>query len=408
MDSGMVFPKLINRIGAVGPILAVIGVAFLAVGASAGVSQFYHAWINGWVFWMSLSTGCFGLMLLSLMVRAQWCRPVFRIFEAGAWNFPLLAFLFIPIIAAAATHHLFPWAHPAMVASDPILRYRAHWFNTPFITVRVFTIFLTFMVFLSWLTRLGKVQDTHPETRRRLQVATSRASLAAPGFLVMVLAITIGITDWVMSLDPHWYSTIYGFLFLIGSGLAAMTFAVILVTQMAIDKVQPYEELVTKQTTRDWGNLLLMMTMVWAYFSISQYLITWSGNLPEEVSFYIARNAGTFAWVTSIIVICQFFLPFLLLLSSRLKRRPNMLRNAAILIFTTRIVEVSWNVIPMFHNWRGADSGLMVQFQGLVSYIGAFLLIGGVWLALFVRNFKRGTLVPELDPQLLEVLEHAH
>ncbi len=408
MASNSGFPKLLSRIGVIGPVFVVLGLVLLFVGIGGGVSQFYHAWINGWVFWMSLSTGCFGLMMLGAMVRAQWVQPLRRFFEAGAWNYVVLAVLFIPIVVAAATNHLFPWAHPYVVAHDPIVAYRSHWFNTPFMTLRTYLMFTIFLVLIRMLTKVGKVQDEHPDISTRLKAGGLRASIAAPGFLIMVLLITLGVTDWIMSLDPHWYSTMYGFLFLIGAGLAAMTFGVILASQMAIENEEPFKGLVTRQMTRDWGNLLLMMTMVWAYFSISQYLIYWSGNLPEEVTYYIQRNAGMFAWVTSIIVICQFFLPFLLLLSSRLKRRPNMIRNAAILIFVTRIVEEAWNVVPMFHSWHGPDSGLAVQFHGFVSYVGAWLFIGGIWLVLFVRYLRQGTLVGSPDPQLLEVLEHAH
>ncbi len=408
MDNNQRFPATLQRLGVMAVPASVLGLILLIFDSLHSVQNFYHAWTFAFDYLMCLTIGCFGLMLLSNMVRAEWCRPILRIFEAGALNLAFMALCVLPIVYAAFTRHLFPWAHPSTVASDPILQSRAVWFNPLFFTIRniVFFVVLTGIAYI--IRSLALKQDLEKNVQTAKQIATMRASIAAPCFLLMVFAVTSAATDWIMSLDPHWYSTIFGFHFLIGAALCGMSFAVALATTMKLAGEGEYAQMANPKATKDWGNLMLMMTMVWAYFSISQYMIYWSGNLPLEVTFYVQRNVRTLAWFTSTLIICQFFLPFLLLLSSRLKRYARMLRNTALLIFFTRILEVAWEVIPMFHSWHGSDSGFVVQFQGGMGYLGALLFMGGIWMALFVRNIKRASLIPNLDPQILEVMEHAH
>jgi hypothetical protein len=220
----------------------------------------------------------------------------------------------------------------------------------------------------------------------------------------MILLITFAITDWAMSLDPHWYSTIYGFWFCISSALFAMAFNTFLVCRMRAARMAPYDIFVPPQLprkpsdllTRDQGNILLMMTMVWAYFAISQYLITWSGNLPEEVRYYVARNTGLLAWVSTIMALLLFFIPFLLLLSGKTKRFLGILAMTTAITMLGRVVEGAWNVIPMFHPLY---AGLYAQLNGLqwLYYVAAFFGIGGLWMFGFAWNAARSPLIPASD-----------
>ncbi len=402
------FPRTLRSLRTLGIAGIVIGMPLLLFAFSNGVSVFYHSYIFGWFFWMEMSIGCYGLMLLQNMVRAHWGRPLIRMFESGAKMLPLLGLLGIPLIAAVFTHHLYPWAKPNVVASDPILQHRVHYFGAymspVFFTIRMAAFFAVFSGVTYILALMARTQDITKDKK----LEDIRASIAAPMFLLMFLLVTFGVTDWVMSLDKHWYSTIYGLYICISSALLAMSFAVLLVCRGRMAKEAPYDELITPQMTKDFGNLLLMMTMVWAYFSISQYLITWSGNLPQEVEFFLRRNSTfAFATFTTVMVIFHFFVPFLLLLSGRTKRVPTLLMLTVSIEMAACLVDVAWNIIPMFHSMH---AGLAAQFEGGIFYLAAFLGIGGLWLVGFVSALQRGALVPTPAAiwQEEENVEYAH
>ena len=397
-------PRILRRIEILSPILIILGIILLIANGGSGIGGFYRAWTFGWVFWMSITFGCFGMMLLCYMVRARWCRPLISQFEAGSSTMLFMGITAIPFAIAAYTHHLYPWAHPSVVAKDQILQYRSIWFNPNWFLIRTFMEFTIFSTMVFLLIRSSKII----EITRSTQEASQRSFNAAICFVFSILLITVAVTDLIMSLDRHWYSTIYGFIFTITAGLSSMGLCVAIALQMRLDGDAPYDTLVDKLMTRDWGNLLLVFTMVWAYFNLCQYIIQWSGNLPEEVSYYVARNAGLLAFVTVFFVIIRFFIPFLLLISSRLKRVPRMLRNTALLIFFAQILDQAWNIIPMFHSWSGPGSGLRAQLQSFPGYFGSLFLIGGIWTFLFIRSMKQNALVPNEDPQILEALNHAH
>lgn len=397
-------PRILRSIETLSPFLIGLGILLLIVNGGSGLGGFYRAWTFGWVFWMSITFGCFGMMLICYMVRARWCRPLISLFEAGSSTMLPMGVAAIPFVVAAYTHHLYPWAHPSVVARDTILQYRSVWFNPNWFLLRTFMEFMIFGIMVFGLLRSSKIIEITGSN----DDASKRAANAAGCFVVSILLITVAVTDWIMSLDRHWYSTIYGFIFTITAGLTAMGLCVAIALQMRLDGEAPYVTLVDRLMTRDWGNLLLVLTMVWAYFNLCQYIIQWSGNLPEEVSYYVARNAGLLAFVTVFFVIIRFFIPFLLLISSRLKRVPTMLRNTALLIFFAQVLDQAWNVIPMFHSWSGPGSGLRAQLQSFPGYFGSLFLIGGIWTFLFVLRIKQNALVPNEDPQILEALNHAH
>lgn len=408
MNEKTPFPRLLTRIGSAGLVLAVLGaIGLVAAGLTGGTDQFLHAYLYGWIFWTSLTIGCFGLMLLQTIVRASWGFPVIRLFEAGSKMMPIMGLGCIPLIIAAYTGHLYPWADPAMVRQDPVLHYRAIYFN-PFGFMFRNIIYFVFFTFITWLlSYLSREQDR----TGNMEIAQNRVNIAAPSFVIMVLLVTFAITDWVMSLDPHWYSTIYGFWFIICSGLTAMALITLIGCRLKMGGYVPFnvtpqhpDSIITRGVTRDWGNLLLTMIMVWAYFSLSQFLITWSGNLPAEITYYIKRNTGLLAWYTAFMVIFQFFVPFLCLLSSRAKRTPGLLAAVAALIVCVRVFEVAWNIIPMFHPLY---AGLGPQLEGILFYLASLVGFGGIWLYGFITFAKSTPLIPSSELVAEEVLHHA-
>jgi hypothetical protein len=219
-----------------------------------------------------------------------------------------------------------------------------------------------------------------------------------------VLTVTLAVVDWVMSIDPHWYSTIFGLIFVAGQAL--QTLAAMVLVLILLAGARPLRDVVTRDDFHDLGNLLLAFTLVWAYMQFSQFLIIWMGNIQEETPYYFVRVRGLWGGVALAIVIFHFAVPFLLLLTRQTKRSLRMLGAVAGVIVVLRYVDYLWIVLPMFEQghhahathppaWQQALAGLML----LAAPVG----IGGIWVSLFIRQLARRPLVPEHDPRLREV-----
>lgn len=357
--------------------------------------QFSQAYLFGWVFWMTLTLGCVGLTLLYHAVRGSWALPILRILEAGNKMLPVMFLAFIPIILvmfSSAGHELYHWLAPG---DDPILKQKAFYLNLPFFVFRQFIYLFVWTWLVTTLNNSAKRQDeTHDERE-----AQYRANVAAPGLVAFVMTVTFAYTDWVMSLDPHWFSTIFPAWFIVGMGLMTLAFATMIVTYRAFSmKKQPWVDVVQSTAgkpggfMRDMGNLMLAFTMLWAYFSLSQLLIIWSGNLPEENTYYLRRTEGPWMLIGAGLIGLQFLLPFLCLLSGRTKRTPNLLFGTALLIFVMRLVDIFWTVIPFFHE------------PNYLLCIGGFIGFGALWLTLFAQNQRSATTLPTHDPRLQEAM----
>jgi hypothetical protein len=204
-----------------------------------------------------------------------------------------------------------------------------------------------------------------------------------------------------MSLDPHWFSTIYGVMFMIGQALSALTFAILLMA--ALYKERPFAGVVQPSHIHDLGKLMLAFTMLWAYMHLSQFVITWSGNLPEEIPWYIRRSHGGWQYLAIAIVLFHFVLPFLMLLSRDLKRNVGSLAIVAGLVFTFRALDLFWMVAPDLAGHEAHGAGLAVH----ATDVFAWLALGGIWLALFARELKDRPMLPVGDPEIRELMEDA-
>ena len=349
-----------------------------------GTRPFFQSFLFGWVFWVMIALGCFGLTLLHHILRGSWGLPVLRLFEAGNRTLPLMFLLFLPILLFGM-HDLYEWTHADVVARDPILMQKAKYLNLPFFTIRFVVFFAIWIGLSTLLNRSTLKQDQTGDVR----LADQRSNLAAPGFVLFFITMTFAFTDWVMSLQPHWFSTIYGVWFVVGSGLSTMALVTWFVMRFA-DR-PPYAGVVTPVLMKDLGNLMFAFTMLWAYITLSQFLIIWHADLPEEVTYYVRRYEGGWRAVGALIVLFQFFVPFLLLLSGRTKRTPGYLVLVAGLIFGVRIMDILWNVVPAFG--RGGMNGV---FFDLLAAAG----IGALWVSAFAYNLSRRPLLPSYDPRL--------
>ncbi len=363
---------------------------------------FYQAWLYGWIFWMSVTLGCFALMLLTNITRGTWGFPVLRLWEAGAKMFPWMFVLFLPIIANVwmGARSIYPWGDYAVAHADEKMAHRYLFMNPTAWTIGTVTYFGLWTLITAMQTRLSADQDRTRDAR----IIQTRVDYAALSFCAFMLSGTFAYVHWVMSLDRHWYSTIYAAWYMAGSALTALAFTTIMATTLRMRGDAIYTRVVTAKPLKDWGNLMLTLCMVWAYFSVSQFIITWSGNLPEEITYYIQRNNGTTAYVTTFLVFAMFFGPFLCLLSGKTKRSPMLLRNVAMWIFGIRILESFWNIVPFYQ--KNLYTELVTQFN--FAYPLAVIGIGGVWMFGFFWFARRNSLVTIEDAADLNYVEEAH
>jgi hypothetical protein len=370
-------------------IIGVVGLGAGLVGLFTSREQFFQSWLIGFIFCLGLSLGSLGLLMMQHLTGGQWGLVGRRVFEAAASTMPAMALIFVPILFAMPT--LFLWARPEVVAGDRILQMKAPYLNVTFFAVRA-VVYFGFWVAAAWLlNKWSAAQDRGIESTDPAGMVRFR-TLSAPGLLFLVLTITFSMTDWVMSLDPHWFSTIFGFMFVCGFGLGA--FALVIAV---LSSVGPAAAPVLKpRHFHDLGKLLLAFTMLWAYMNFSQFLIIWSGNLPEEIPWYIERFRGGWGVVAIALVIGHFGLPFLLLLSEDLKKS-RWLARLAIFILVMRLVDIIWLISPSFEH-----HGFPIHWTNVVIPAG----LVGVWLFLFARRLRSRTLMPLNDPFYKEAFAH--
>src|SRR5262245_55729871 len=314
------------------------------IGAFFNVDQFLRSWLIGFLFCLGLSMGSLALLMLQHMSGGQWGLAARRVFEAASRNVPFVALLFVPLVIGLP--RLFPWAASEV---GPHLAHVVHatapYLNVPFFLTRA-VLFFALWALASWLLNSwsdgqdrGEVA-VHPGDTRRFR------NISAPGLLIYVVTMTFASVDWIMSLDPSWYSTIFGFILVAGQGLAGLALAIAVLA--ALSDVEPLASYLNPGLHfLDLGKLLLAFVMLWAYFSFSQLLIIWSGNLPEEIPFFYSRFRGGWQYVSLIILLGHFTLPFALLLSRDLKRRPRLLAQVAVGILLMRVLDLIWIVEPM-------------------------------------------------------------
>jgi hypothetical protein len=374
-------------------VIGLLGLAAGVLGFLTNRDQFFQSWLVGFIFTLGLALGSLGLLMLQHLSGGQWGLVARRVFEASTRTLPLLALFFIPVVLAMPT--LFKWAKPELVAGDKILQLKAPYLNVPFFMGRAVVYFLFWMACAWLLNKWSAAQDRGTESTDAAGMVRFR-TLSAPALLFLVLTITFATTDWVMSLDPHWYSTIFGLMFTAGFGLSALALTIAVLASVGAEGA--LANILTKRHFHDLGKLLLAFTMLWAYLNFSQFLIIWSGNLPEEIPWYIERLRGGWGVVAIALVVGHFFLPFLLLLSQDLKKRPQMLARVAMFILLMRLVDTIFLISPTFHH----EGGFPIHWMDVA--IPAGLL--GIWLYLFAGFLQSRALAPLNDPYFKEVFAH--
>ncbi|MBI2963306.1 MAG: hypothetical protein HYY35_06075 [Deltaproteobacteria bacterium] len=369
--------------------VGVAGLALSAVGWLASPEQFFRSYLLGYLFWVGLAIGCLPLLMIQHLTGGAWGLVIRRPLEAGARTLPLMLVLFVPLVLGA--HSLYEWARPEMVAGSEVLRHKAPYLNTTFWAVRTAVYFAVWIALGHRLSGWSREQDRNGDLRlsRKMQM------LSGPGIVFYFLAVTFAAVDWVMSLDPHWSSTIFGPLIAAGQLLNAFAFMIVLLALLS--ETPPISAVVRPDIFQDLGKLMLAFVMVWAYFAFSQYLIIWAGNLPEEIRWYLEHSRGGWMALGILIIVFHFFVPFFLLLSRDLKRSRRTLAMVAAGVVVVRFVEIFWTVTPLFH-----PADVTVHWLDLAVPAG----IGGLWLWAFLGQLGSQPLLPLHDPYLREAFEH--
>lgn len=374
-----------------GLIVGIAGLALGAVGALTNLPQFFQSWLIGFLFVLGLTIGSLALLMLQHMSGGQWGLVSRRVFEAGTRNLPFVALAFLPILFGLQT--LFEWARPE-AAQNAIIQAKAGYLNPSFFIIRavIYFAFWMLLVFLlnKWSAEQDRGQATSPADSVRFR------TVSAPGLLFLVLTVTFASVDWVMSLDPEWFSTIFGLLTIAGWGLT--TFALTVIVLSMLERSGAGSGILKPRHFHDLGKLLLAFTMLWAYLSFSQFLIIWSGNLPEEIPWYVVRTTGNWGYVAIALVVGHFMLPFSLLLSQDLKKRPTLLARVAFFIICMRLLDLIWLVEPTFR----PGTAFPIHWMDLAIPLG----LGGVWLFLFARNLRSRAILPVNDPYFREAFAH--
>jgi hypothetical protein len=365
-----------------------VGLALSAVGLLFDRPRFFQSYLVAYTFWLGVALGSLALVMIQHLTGGVWGLVLRRTLEAATRTLPLFALLFVPL--AFGLSDLYEWARPEAVAEDKLLQHKQPYLNVPFFLVRAAAYFVVWLLLTFFLNRWSDEQDAtgDPQLPRRFRL------LSASGLVLYGLTVSFMAIDWLMSLEPHWFSTIYGALVGMGQVLSAFAFAVALVVLVADGT--PLAGLLSRQEMRDLGNLLLAFVMVWAYLSFSQFLLIWSGNLPEEIPYYLRRGGGWQA-VGALLIFGHFALPFFLLLLRDVKENRRLLAGVAIGVLVMRWVDAYWHVEPAF-----SPEYLTLHWLDVTATVG----IGGVWLAVFLWQFGRRPLLPVRDPYLTEALAH--
>lgn len=363
-------------------LVALVGLALALGGFYLNPVQFWQSYLLAYAFWLEVALGCLGLVMLHHLVGGRWSALIRRLMETGAMTLPLLALLFLPLILGMTT--LYPWTDGEHVAHSELLQNKASYLNQPFFLARAALYWLVWLTLAYLLNRWSLAQDQtgDPHLAPRLR------RLSALGMILFMLTVTFAAYDWLMSLEPEWFSSIYGLMFIIGAALAGLALAIIGLRLLAGEAAG---HKVWVKSFNDLGNFLLGFVMIWAYFAYSQFLVIWSANIPEEAIWYAHRTQGGWQTVGVVLIALHFVLPFFLLLSRGIKRKAQWLTSLALLIFVVRLLDLFWLIVPAFY-----PEGVHFHWLDLVLP----LAVGGGWLALFLWQWSRRVPLPQHDPHL--------
>jgi hypothetical protein len=368
------------------------GAVVLASCLSAGYLdrvEFLHSYLIAYLFWLGITLGSLALLMMQHLTGGRWALVIRRILEAGTRTLPLMAVAALPLLVGMKT--LYSWARPGQ--DDPVILAKHFYLNPQFFVVRMVFYFAVWLTLAYFLNKWSREEDAG---EAGLQLWMRLEGLSGIGLVIYGLTVTFATVDWAMSLEPRWYSTIYGLLFMVAQALSALALAVLVLIWLSDRK--PLSQIVRQSHFQDLGSFLLTFVMLWAYLEFSQWLIIWGGNLTDEIPWYIRRLEGVWGSVALLLVILGFFLPFFLLLFRNVKRKTRSLLIVALLILLMRLVDLYWTILPAFGGGK-----IHLSWMDVALPLG----MGGIWLAYFLWQLQRMPILPVHDPRMEGAAEEA-
>ncbi|MFT5123722.1 MAG: hypothetical protein ACI9TH_000628 [Kiritimatiellia bacterium] len=383
-----------------------IGFAVLATMVLYGLltnqsTHFFQSYLIGYLFALSFTLGGLGWLCIHHLSGGGWGYVGRRVFEAGAKTIIPMAVLFLPILftVASGNSDVYPWLDKAWAAGDHVVAQKLRYLNASGWIIRALVCFVIWIVLATLMNKWSERQDATGDIIWRKKMKC----LAGPALLIYVLTMTVASVDWVMSLEPGWFSSIYGAMFFIGQGLSTMAFTIVFVIWLS--KYQPMKTELKVNRLHDLGNLQFAFIILWAYMEVSQFIIIWSAGLPEEITWFMNRSRNGFEYVSTALVMMQFFIPFFVLISRGVKRVKTRLVKIAIAIICVRVLDLWWIIAPSLHPGVAGtgqepvfDGGFPFFFTDILAPIG----FGALWFGLFLRNFRKMPVLPTKDPMFSE------
>jgi hypothetical protein len=376
-----------NRMPAISAAVALLGIGACAILGAANPKQFFFSWLVSFLFFLSLALGALFFVLIQYASQGGWGIVLRRIGETTFATVPVMAALFLPLVFGL--HDLYSWTVPGAAEHDALLRWKEPFLNVRFFLVRAVLYFgiWSFIALLYYRGSRGQDVTGNPAVSARLR------RFAGPAIIVLALTQTLASVDWIMSLTPHWYSTMFGVYFFAGSFVGFI--ALLSVVAVAMRRAGLLDAVISPEHLHDVGKFLFAFTAFWAYIAFSQFLLMWYANLPEETIWYKARLEGSWKTVSIILMAGHFGIPFFYLMGRAVKRRGWTLAVGGYWILAMHFLDLYWQVMPTLHPDGLRPSALDVA---------AFVAVGGIFVAAASWLMRRQALVPLRDPRLAESL----
>jgi len=368
--------------------VGIIGILLSAVGFLLNHERSLQSYLVAFIFWMSLGLGALFFTMLHHLSGAVWSVVVRRISETMMANLPFMAIFFLPLFFGL--DELFAWAHHDSGAAHDLMAKKSPYLNIPFFIIRAAAYFLIWSVLVYFLYRTSTRQDeghTAQHDRRFRKVS-------ALGMVLFAFTCTFAAIDWLMSLDPQWYSTIVGVYFFAGSVSAFLPLLILISLYLRRQNILADE--ITLEHYHDLAKLTFAFNILWSYMAFSQYFIIWYGNIPEETAWYRHRWGGPWSPVSLFLPFAHFVVPFFVLMSRAAKRNIKVLVFISLWLLLAHWIDMSWLILPNF-----AHHGAIYSWTDLTCTLG----LGGFFLFLFWRRLAAHPVVPVDDPRLQESTE---
>jgi hypothetical protein len=376
-----------NRLPAIAAVIALVGAIACATLGTANPKQFFFSWLVSFLFFLSLALGALFFVLIQYAAQGGWGIVLRRIGETVFAMLPLMAILFVPLLFGL--HALYSWTVPGAAEQDALLHWKSPYLNVPFFLIRAGLFFVIWSAIALAYYRGSRGQDAtgDPAVSARLR------RFAGPALIVLALTQSFAAIDWIMSLTPHWYSTIFGVYFFAGAFVGFI--ALLSVVSVAMRGAGLLDTLISAEHLHDVGKFLFAFTAFWAYIGFSQFFLIWYGNLPEETIWYKARMEGSWLTVSLLLMAGHFVAPFLYLMGRTVKRKGATLAIGGAWLLLMHFVDLYWQVMPTLHP-EGVRPSILD--------VAAFMTVGGCFVAAAGWLMRRQALVPVRDPRLAESL----